>query len=43
VPADFALFNAQGKPAMEETDFDVFVGGLQQTVKVAGRGPEARR
>lgn len=43
VPADFALFNAQGKLAMEETDFDVFVGGLQQSVKVAGRGPEARR
>ena len=42
-PADFALFNAQGKPAMEETDFDVFVGGLQQTVKVAGRAAEARR
>jgi beta-glucosidase len=43
LPADFALFNSQGKLAMEETDFDVLAGGLQQTIKVSGRGPEARR
>jgi beta-glucosidase len=41
-PDDFAVFNAQGKPVIEGGEFDVMVGGLQQTVQVSP-GAVARR